>query len=78
LLAFGGDYRAFVLARTATTLPLVASCVSGRTVTETAAGDGRPRTVATPGVYVLLDQPEGARQAFVWVKDKFERVWVAD
>lgn len=71
-----GTYQAFVLSRDHGTIVL--SCERGATVTETKAGGGTGKLVKTPGYYVLVGQPEGAKAAYVWNGKQFEEVWISD
>ena len=79
LLKAAAGYSAFVLATDKPSMYL--SCHLGKTVTETVAGLGHKtmgKVYQTPGAYLELSEPEGARLAFFWNGTGFQEVWTAD
>jgi hypothetical protein len=79
LLKTATGYNVSVLANDKPNMYL--SCHFGKTITETVAGPGHKtsgKVYETPGAYIELFEPEGARVAFFWNGTGFQEVWTAD
>ncbi len=76
LIASSRGYTAVVLSRDHGAVVL--RCERGKSVRETSAGSGRGRVVPTLGTYLVVDQLEGAKAAYLWNGKKFVEVWIAD
>jgi hypothetical protein len=75
LLTSGDTYRGFVIAKGARA-QMRLRCEFGDSVTSTTAGPGtpKPKTVRTPGAYIVLYEPESSAFAYVWTGTSFVEV----
>jgi hypothetical protein len=71
-------YKSYLVSKNSPNMYL--SCHFGKTINETAAGEGKKeqKIYQTPGTFLKLSQPEGASVAYFWNGDGFTEVWTSD